>query len=157
MAEAKESTSATLDRPESRAGAGERLTRLWSSRWQPLFLAGGLAVGSILARFALQFQLPLPFCMLRHLTGIPCPGCGATRSLAGWSHLDPLEALRFNPLFFALTVGIGAWAVATLADWSFGTRWVEGMKKFQKFWANGRLLIFLLGANWLYLWLTLPK
>jgi hypothetical protein len=42
---------------------------------------------------------------LRQLTGIPCPGCGLTRSLISIAHGRLGDAWRFNPaglLFFAV-------------------------------------------------------
>lgn len=162
MVDANESTSPRPSQEDpanaGRPAVSSRFIRLvTSSRCQPLLLAGALAAAAVLTRLALHLSLPLPFCLLRHLTGIPCPGCGSTRSLLSWSRLDPLEALRFNPLFFALTVAVVVWAVAAVLDGAVGTRCLDRLNAVQKRWASTRLLIFVLGANWLYLWLTLPK
>jgi len=157
MVEANDLASAPGNYAGACATPGSRFARLCQSRWQPLFLVAGVAIAAILVRLALHLRLPLPFCLMREMTGIPCPGCGATRSLLGWSHLNPLEALRFNPLFFVLTVGLVVWASATVVDRCLGTRWVERMQTVQKRWPTTRWLIAMLAANWLYLWLTLPK
>ncbi len=37
-------------------------------------------------------------CPFRLLTGLPCPGCGMTRSLVALTHGDVLGALFFHPL-----------------------------------------------------------
>ena len=46
-------------------------------------------------------DLPLgnvDLCPLHALTGIPCPGCGMTRSVVGLSHGHVEQALRYHPL-----------------------------------------------------------
>src|SRR5689334_14382979 len=69
-------------------------------------LAG--AVG--LVRAVEVLRVPLPFCGLRRLTGLPCPACGSTRSLLAWAEFHPLDALRLNPLLFCVMIGLAAWA-----------------------------------------------
>jgi hypothetical protein len=45
-----------------------------------------------------RVQWPLPVtCSLRRLTGLPCPGCGLTRSLVALAHGDANAAWQFNP------------------------------------------------------------
>lgn len=41
-----------------------------------------------------------PICMFRFLTGLTCPGCGATRALHQILHGHFLAAFMLNPLFF---------------------------------------------------------
>jgi hypothetical protein len=44
-------------------------------------------------------------CVSRYVFGLPCPGCGLTRSFVSLAHGDLVESLRFNPagvLLFAL-------------------------------------------------------
>jgi len=42
---------------------------------------------------------PLPPCPFHWLTGLYCPGCGATRALHALLHGDPGKALSMNPVF----------------------------------------------------------
>ena len=53
-----------------------------------------LALGQVSA----QFEIPVPLCPLKHITGIPCPSCGGTRALRALGHGALLAALRWNPL-----------------------------------------------------------
>lgn len=39
-------------------------------------------------------------CLLKNVTGVPCPSCGSTRSVLSIIHGSPLEALYWNPLGF---------------------------------------------------------
>ncbi len=55
-----------------------------------------------------------PGCTFHKLTGLNCPGCGATRSLHALLHGDFLTALRDNALFIAAMLFItarGGWFV----------------------------------------------
>lgn len=45
--------------------------------------------------------LGLP-CVVHSLTGLYCPGCGASRALSSLLRLDFYRALRWNPLLVAL-------------------------------------------------------
>ena len=44
----------------------------------------------------------LPLCMFQNLTGLPCPGCGMTRSVLRLSQGDLLGSLRMHPLGIVL-------------------------------------------------------
>ncbi len=72
---------------------------------------------------ALSALLPLPgadgriahlpsLCPFYALTGLPCPGCGLTRSFVCLGHGQFLQSLHWHPLGLALYgVCIGLWAV----------------------------------------------
>jgi hypothetical protein len=64
--------------------------------WVSLALAGMaiLALGQVSS----QFELPIPLCPLKHITGIPCPTCGGTRAVKALAHGALAAALRWNPL-----------------------------------------------------------
>lgn len=51
----------------------------------------------------------VPDCPLHTLTGLNCPGCGATRAVYQLSRGHVIAALHLNPLIFALPVA--AWVV----------------------------------------------
>ena len=73
----------------------------------PLIAAGGLAFAAVAAFTA----VPLPPCPFRLLTGLPCPGCGMTRSLSAMLHGNLALSFRYHPLGPVLFAG----AVACLA------------------------------------------
>jgi hypothetical protein len=143
--------------PKRRDLRGEPLGGGQNSRWVPVWGVLVLAALAIGARVALRWQLPFPQCWLKKLTGIPCPTCGTTRSLAAWSHLDLSEAFRFNPLIFLICVGIILWAALRVAERLMQRGFMPDLRSRvsgQIFWKAG---IGLLALNWLYLCLTLPR
>lgn len=52
------------------------------------------------------FILGFPICLFRSVTGIPCPGCGLTRSAIALFSGKVDASLMFHPLIFALMVGV---------------------------------------------------
>ena len=50
-------------------------------------------------------------CPIRLTTGIPCPACGTTRSIAAITEGNFDDALRFNPLGFAVIFFALLWAI----------------------------------------------
>jgi hypothetical protein len=64
---------------------------------------GTIAILAIFAAHVLPLADLLPSCVFKAMTSIPCPTCGATRSLMHLAHGDIVAAFRMNPLF-ALTV-----------------------------------------------------
>src|SRR3989442_275897 len=94
-----------------------------------LFVAGAI----VLAAFA--FVTPGPdgvsiaghaipsLCLFRSLTGLPCPGCGMTRSVAYSLHGHPIEALSYHwlgPLAAAGLLAVTAYPVARVLMTAFG-------------------------------------
>lgn len=60
--------------------------------------------------------LPCPF---HWLTGLPCPGCGAARSLRALLAGDVARAFCVNPVGIVLAVGLAAVPLWLLADGLF--------------------------------------
>lgn len=75
-------------------------------------LFGPLTASFAVVALALSFLLPteglgIPICWFKSLFGLPCPGCGLTRSLTCISHLEFAKAWNFHPfgpLIYALFV-----------------------------------------------------
>ena len=117
----------------------------------------GLGLLAAIANLAMRWQVPLPFCALRKLTGIPCPACGSTRSLLAWTHLDPVAAFLFNPLFFLACAGVAVWATAWLYERISARPVLARWKSIAQQLPVLRVVLGLAAINWVYLCLTLPK
>lgn len=100
----------------------------------------------------LAWSLPVPLCGLKQFTGIPCPGCGATRCCRALFHGDLPRALAMNPLVFAAAAFYLLYMVYSaiiiifrlprLRVVSITPRWARGLR-------IGAIVIIL--ANWLWL------
>lgn len=135
--------------------------RPWFARWpgraRPLGVLLALAGLAVAVRFAFYWQLPLPFCLLRALTGIPCPACGCTRSLLAWSHWDVSAAFRFNPLFAGGCVMVIAWGALGLLDLLTRKSWAQRAERLTQRRPVRLAVVGLAALNWIYLCLNLPK
>ena len=120
-------------------------------------MLSGLGFLALAANLAMRWQLPMPFCALRKLTGIPCPACGSTRSLLAWTHLDPVAAFLFNPLFFLACAGVALWTIAWLCERIIRQPLLSSGAKAMSRFPVLRIAVILAVANWIYLCLTLPK
>ena len=57
----------------------------------------------------------LSLCPMRRMTGIPCPGCGLTRSFCAISHGRFRRAFEYNPfgyVFYAAALAVLLWPLA---------------------------------------------
>ncbi|MFM7536349.1 MAG: DUF2752 domain-containing protein [Acidimicrobiales bacterium] len=70
--------------------------------------------------------LPCPF---RAITGLDCPGCGATRATWSLVHGRPLDALDYNVLW-CIGVGLGIWAWVQMVR----GRWPDPRHPFRRRW-----------------------
>jgi len=71
--------------------------------------ASGIALAVIVQQVFDPFRTHIPLCLVNHLTGLECPGCGAIRSVHALLDGDLLLALRSNALVITAIplVGIG--------------------------------------------------
>jgi hypothetical protein len=115
---------------------------------------GGIGIfGFLGARFFSRLTVLIPPCPFHHLTGIPCPTCGSTRSGILLSQFKVLEAFWTNPLFVLVCCGVGMWALSSLVLLAAGKKvqivqW-GGSKAFLRIFAIGMIV-----ANWVYLIIT---
>lgn len=96
--------------------------------------------------------VPGNFCFFSNITSIPCPSCGATRSMALILEGKLWEALKMNPLGIAVMVAMAGFPLWMLYDLVLGEPTLH--KTFRKAetivrrkWVAG-LLILLALANW---------
>lgn len=91
----------------------------------------------------------VPLCMARRVTGVPCPGCGGTRSAMSLAGGDPAAAFAFNPLVAAFLVAGPVW---------LGWRWLRRGRPDRPWTPTTRKVLGLgalaaVAANWAYvLW-----
>ncbi len=80
-------------------------------------------------------------CVFYNMTGLPCPGCGLSRSLHSFVHLQPGHALMYHPLgFFG---ALGAVFFTLTAVWRAPGRLFERYKHHTAF-AMGVLAVALI-------------
>ncbi len=129
-------------------------TRCKLSSWLPLLI---LPAAPFVASLVLSQGWFFPQCLLRKFTGIPCPTCGSTRSLAAWAHLDLEQALLFNPLFFLVCVALMIWFTARGVELLLHRTFLPNLRLAFRGWPLWKIGGVLLLLNWLYLCLTLPN
>lgn len=71
-------------------------------------------------------------CVIRTLTGLPCPMCGMSRAWLAALRLDFLAAFRYHPMF---------WSVPVLLLW-----WLFDGRLFRRQWMNHGLLGLMLAG-----------
>ncbi len=132
--------------------AGDRRTLLFAA------LPAGLLVLAFAARFVIEQQLPVPRCVLREFTGVPCPTCGGTRSLAALAELDIATALAMNPLVFLASGAVLLLAADQLIARSrnHSTILAKASAALPAAWLWATLAAVVV-SNWVYLCLTLPR
>jgi hypothetical protein len=88
-------------------------------RWLIVAAAVGVPGGIFLLAWAPPGSgVPYPPCWLHALTGLHCPGCGATRCLAALTRGDVLQAAAYNPLLLLCLPYLLLWGVrAAVRTW----------------------------------------
>ena len=66
-------------------------------------LTGRFALVAVLASFVLPPDgIGINLCTMKHLFDLPCPGCGLTRSVTCFSHLELTRAWHYHPFGFLI-------------------------------------------------------
>jgi hypothetical protein len=80
----------------------------WLKWAGPLFTLWLLLVGT-LAYISKTLPEPVPMCLFKWITGLPCPTCGLTRAGLHLLSADLAGAFMYNPLCFAaILAAVGA-------------------------------------------------
>mgnify|MGYP000894931469 CR=1 FL=1 len=116
------------------------------------------AVVGLLAAAKFQDRLPVepPDCGFRKAVGLPCVGCGGTRSARALASGRIAEAARFNP---AVVFGVGAtlaWSVVGCTRFLRGISLPEVSEQNRRIRRNAILAVFVLLLNWIHLIVFLP-
>lgn len=96
--------------------AGDRAARTQTEQTILLVTAAGCVLGGALV-FAASMGWKFKLCAWKALTGLPCAGCGTTRSMLCLTHGQWGEALALNPgavLGAALWAALSVYAAAVL-------------------------------------------
>ena len=100
---------------------GDALTEVRLRRMQLGLVAGLVALGVLVSRFPPAQYSFYPVCPIHALTGLQCPGCGATRALAALVRGEFGLAFGLNALFCAVVLpGFILWLVVSMRK----GRWV---------------------------------
>lgn len=90
-------------------------------------------------------------CLLRAVTGVPCPTCGGTRAAIALAQGRPLAALADNPLVTVVVAATVVWAVCGIVA-TLVPRW---RRRIERSPGDGRRLVLLalglVAANWVWL------
>lgn len=109
----------SADRPSPLARPSTGAGRLpAASEWVAATGAGALAVAALLPPAGVE-DGPV-VCPLRHLTGLPCPGCGLTRAWVYAAHGEWRESLLAHP-FGLLSMALALALVVAVVR----ARWVR--------------------------------
>ena len=112
--------------PPRMLGAAERAARLRMS--------GALTALFAVAAFVNPARpLPVDLCLLKALTGLPCPTCGLTRAVCHAVQGDWLGSFSFHPagiLVVASLAGVILWS--SLEAWRGQAIWLQGQKTMAK-------------------------
>jgi hypothetical protein len=109
--------AATIDAPPRRLANAVRMARLRTAG----VLAGLLGVGAVVNPIR-----PLPFdtCVLKSITGWPCPTCGLTRAVCSALHGDIAGSLAFHPAGLIVLASLVGWLVwSVLEAWQGRPLW----------------------------------
>ncbi|MGA0133962.1 MAG: DUF2752 domain-containing protein [Opitutales bacterium] len=76
-----------------------------------------LTVGAACAFLWFRTGWRLPDCIFMKWTGLPCLGCGGTRSARCLVALDPGQAFLFHPAFVLTVIGLVLWTAYSAYVW----------------------------------------
>ena len=124
-------------------GRWELATYLVRERKLGLAMAGGGLIYFALSSFGWEI-MPCPLLMV---TGLPCPGCGMTRSCLSLLRGDWAEVWRFNPFGPVFAIFWAAVGVGVVLPQPWRERFTNGLGRFEQrtrwaAWAAGGLLIY---------------
>ena len=113
------------------------MLRVCGALFRPASLALiGLIAGSVVPLAWLTNGPSL--CPFKMFTGLPCPGCGLTRSVVALLHGDPSASVFFHPLGVPLV--IAAVVIGAVDAWAWWQSRQPGAKPAPAYWLLERLV-----------------
>lgn len=91
----------------------------------------------------------LTLCTFKRLTGIPCAGCGSTRSVLALLNGEVSRAFEFNPLTFIFLTGTPVWLGASWWLSKAGASASAGLTQRRQFVVIVVILVAV-AANWVW-------
>ena len=70
--------------------------------WAILIVLVWSVFGLALVWLSAHFHRPVQLCLVKHLTGVPCPTCGFTRGAIFLIHGHISQAWLYNPLLYSV-------------------------------------------------------
>jgi hypothetical protein len=122
----------------------------------PLATLGAVLALLLVARCYEHRPLRLPECGFRNVAGIPCVGCGGTRSMRALSRGKIVEAARFNPGVVTGVMFSFGWVALGCARYQLGISPPSISEQNRRLRRNSLVVGGLLLLNWIYLLLYLP-
>lgn len=123
--------------------------------WTLLACAAGYVwLAYSIARQTALFDLGYGGCLFKHVTNIPCPSCGSTRSVLGFFEGNLYDAVYYNPfglIIVAILTVVPLWIAIDFfrKEYSFHRYYVKAEDLMKKRWV-AIPLIALVVANWIW-------
>lgn len=70
--------------------------------WAVLVVLVWFGLGATVVWLSFYFNRPVKLCLIKHLTGFPCPTCGFTRGGLTFLQGHIVRAWLYNPLLFSV-------------------------------------------------------
>jgi hypothetical protein len=114
--------------------------------WAVLTVLVWSALGLSLVWLSAHFHRPVQLCLVKHLTGVPCPTCGFTRGALSLFGGHAARAWLYNPLLYSvLALFAAATAVRIFSARSLRVNLTD--KERSAAWILAGVLFF---VNWAY-------
>ena len=114
--------------------------------WAILIVLVWSALGLMLVWLSVHFHRPAQLCLVKHLTGLPCPTCGFTRGALSLLGGHPAQAWLYNPLLYSvIALCFAVTAIRIISARSLRIDLTS--KERSAAWILAGLLFF---ANWVY-------
>ncbi|MFB3892371.1 MAG: DUF2752 domain-containing protein [Phycisphaerae bacterium] len=120
--------------------------RLPGPWWGWVVVAGWLGLIATTVWLSHRTGVEVPLCMLKRVTGVPCPTCGGTRMGLSMLRGDVVRAWQFNPML-ATVLSVGGLVVLVQLVFGRAIRLNLTRRQRKVFWAA---IIAAAGANWAY-------